>query len=112
MNVTLKGLLLSLVKVIIFNRLFVAISMCIENFKFCKLAIVFFFAADSTKFAECAIGDVKFINFTDDVEEGSRQGVLQICINNAWGAICSDNYFGNTDAEVFCNLLVGFNSSG
>ena len=70
------------------------------------------FAADSTEFAECAIGDVKVINFTDSIEEGSRQGVLQICINNAWGTICSDNYFGKTDAEVFCNLLVGFNSSG
>ena len=58
------------------------------------------------------MGGVKLINFTDDVEERSRQGVLQICINNAWGTVCSDNYFDGTDAEVFCDLLVGFNSSG
>ena len=71
-----------------------------------------YFAAHLTEFADCSMGDVKLTNFTNDVDEGSRQGILQICINNAWGTICGDNFFDNADAEVFCNSLLGFNSSG
>ena len=71
-----------------------------------------YFADSSTEFANCTLGDVELTDFTDNSEEGSRQGVLQICINNAWGTVCSDNYFDNTDAEVFCNTLVGFNATG
>ena len=70
------------------------------------------FADLSTEFANCTLGDVRLTNFTDDSEEESRQGILQICINNAWGTVCSDNYFDNTDTEVFCNTLVGFNATG
>ena len=66
----------------------------------------------STEFAGCTLGDVQLINFTDNSEEGSRQGILQICINNAWGTVCSDNYFDSTDAKVFCDILVGFNATG
>ena len=66
----------------------------------------------STEFADCTLGDVKLLNFTDNSEEGSRQGILQICINNAWGTICSDNYFDGMDAKVFCDNLVGFNGTG
>ena len=51
-------------------------------------------------------------NFTDDSEDGSRQGTLQICINNAWGTVCSDNFYDTTDAEVFCEELQGFNRTG
>ena len=65
-----------------------------------------------TEFANCTLGEVRLTNFTDDSEEGSRQGILQICINNAWGTVCSDNYFDNTDAEVFCSTLMGFNATG
>ena len=66
----------------------------------------------STEFADCTTGDVRFINYTDIAEEGSRQGTLQICINNAWGTVCSDEHFGTTDAEVFCEQLEGFNKTG
>lgn len=55
---------------------------------------------------------MRFINYTDIAEEGSRQGTLQICINNAWGTVCSDEHFGTTDAEVFCEQLEGFNKTG
>ena len=72
----------------------------------------FIFVASSTEFAECTLGDVRLTNFTDDSEERSRQGILQICINNAWGTVCSDNYFDTTDAEVFCDKFVGFNNTG
>ena len=66
----------------------------------------------STEFATCSLGEVRLTNFTDNPEEGSRQGILQICINNAWGMVCSDNYFDTTDAEVFCNNFVGFKTTG
>ena len=55
---------------------------------------------------------MRFINYTDMAEEGSRLGTLQICINNAWGTVCNDEHFGTTDAEVFCEQLEGFNKTG
>ena len=64
----------------------------------------------STDAGDCETGDVRFSNSSDNSDEGSRQGTLQICINNAWGAVCSDNLFDNTDAGVFCDLLEGFTS--
>ena len=74
--------------------------------------IMFTPVASSTEFAECTLGDVRLTNFTDDSEEGSRQGILQICISNAWGTVCSDNYFDNADAEVFCDIVDGFSAVG
>ena len=68
--------------------------------------------AHTIVFARCTTGEVSFTNFTDDDNEYWRQGILQICINNAWGTVCSDNFFDNTDAEVFCKQLKGFNSTG
>ena len=70
------------------------------------------FLVSSTDFADCTTGDVRFINFTDALQENSRQGTLQICVNNAWGTVCSDNYFDTTDAKVFCEGLQGFTRSG
>ena len=66
----------------------------------------------ATKFTECETGEVRFSNYTDNQEEGSRRGTLQLCVNNAWGTVCSDNLFDTTDAEVFCNQLEGFNATG
>ena len=68
--------------------------------------------ASTVDYANCSTGDVTFIDFTDDETEGSRQGTLQICINNAWGSVCSDNFYDTTDAVVFCDQLVGFNTTG
>ena len=65
-----------------------------------------------TEFGNCTTGDVRFKNSTDTVHELSRQGTLQICVNNAWGTVCSDNYFDSTDAEVFCEQLEGFHRTG
>ena len=76
------------------------------------MEFMFICVVSSTEFAECTLGDVRLTNFTDDSEEGSRQGILQICINNAWGIVCSDNYFDTSDAEVFCKNLLGFNATG
>ena len=69
-------------------------------------------AASSIETAECESGEVRLANFTDDPDEATRQGTLQICINSAWGTVCSDDTFDMTDAEVFCEELVGFQREG
>ena len=71
-----------------------------------------YFSASTTEEAECETGTVRLTNFTDDTDENSRQGTMQICINSAWGDVCSDNFFDTTDAEVFCEQLDGFNRTG
>ena len=56
--------------------------------------------ADSdTVFAGCADGDVRL--------RGGRnllEGRVEVCINNAWGAVCS-NAFSQDDATVVCRQL-------
>ena len=63
-------------------------------------------------FADCITGDVRLTDFSDNSEEDSRQGTIQICVNNAWGSVCSDHFFDNTDAAVFCGQLPGFKTDG
>ena len=41
----------------------------------------------------------------------SSEGRVEICINNAWGTVC-DNQFGTTDAKVICAQLGGFSQTG
>ena len=55
---------------------------------------------------------MRLANFTDDPDEATRQGTMQICINSAWGTVCSDDLFDMTDAEVFCEELEGFQRHG
>ena len=71
-----------------------------------------FIAAFSTEAAECESGEVRLANVTDDPDEATREGTLQICINSAWGTVCSDNFFDTADAEVFCEQLDGFKRDG
>ena len=66
----------------------------------------------STEAAECESGEVRLANFTDDPDEATREGTMQICINSAWGTVCSDDLFDTTDAEVFCEQLEGFGREG
>ena len=72
----------------------------------------FSIAASSTEAAECESGVMRLANFTDDPDEATREGTMQICINNAWGTVCSDDLFDTTDAEVFCEQLEGFQREG
>ena len=56
--------------------------------------------------------ELRLANFTDDELTLSRQGRLEMCINNAWGTVCdSGNTFGPNDAMVACEQLVGFQSA-
>ena len=45
------------------------------------------------------------------MQEGTREGRVEVCINNAWGTVCS-NIFRREEAEVVCERLVGFQMDG
>ena len=62
----------------------------------------------STSMGGCSHGAVRLVNGTED---GGGRGRLEVCINNAWGAICGNN-FGDTDATVVCRQLEGFSAVG
>ena len=49
----------------------------------------------------CNDGDLQLVNGTETM------GRLEICINNAWGTVCS-NGFGRTEAAVACTQLGGY----
>ena len=48
---------------------------------------------------------------SDDMQAGTREGRVEICINNAWGRVC-DTLFGREDAAVVCEQLEGFQRDG
>ena len=66
----------------------------------------------STVFAECVTGEVRFVDLSNNTEEDSRQGTIQICVNNVWGSVCSDNLLDDIDAQIFCDQLPGFRANG
>ena len=84
----------------------------VKIYKSRHLKYVLSIPALSTEAAECESGEVRLDNFTDDPDETTREGALQICINSAWGTVCNDDLFDTTDAEVFCELLEGFQKEG
>ena len=54
----------------------------------------------------CTIGDVRLVG------NGSiNEGRLEVCINGAWGTVCSDE-FDSSDAAVACGVMEGFNGTG
>ena len=70
------------------------------------------FPALSTPPGNCVEEELRLADSTDDKLTQSKQGRLEICINNAWGTVCnSDNTFGPHDALVACEQLVGFQSA-
>ena len=56
-------------------------------------------------------GDMRLEEASDDVEEGTREGQLQVCINHAWGGVCSDVQFGYTEMAIACRHM-GFSEQG
>ena len=60
--------------------------------------------AIDTTFSNCTTGDMRLVGSDDE-------GRLEVCVNSAWGAVCSDN-FDSSDAAVACEALGGFRGSG
>ncbi len=51
-----------------------------------------------TKEGNCMEGEIRLTG-------GNRTiGILEVCINNAWGAVC-DTKFGSKEAQVVCHQL-------
>ena len=65
----------------------------------------------SVENGNCSTGDIRLVNYSDDLESDTRHGTLQVCLNNAWGGVCSDIQFGNTEMAVACRHM-GFLNQG
>ena len=61
--------------------------------------------ASSTLSGDCTDGSLRLVGGANDT-----LGLVEVCINNAWGGVCID-HFGTNDAEVACNQL-GFSQNG
>ncbi len=65
----------------------------------------------STPGVNCQNGEIKLSDFTDNELNGTREGRVEICLNNAWGTVCNRS-FDEMDAITACSNLEGFKSQG
>ena len=61
-----------------------------------------------TVHSDCVTGDVQLADSVVDPIQNTTKGTLQICFNNAWGAVCYDSLFGVADARVACQQAGGY----
>ena len=59
-----------------------------------------------TEASNCTTGDMRLVG-SDDGDDGR----LEVCVNSAWGTVCSDE-FDSSDAAVACEALGGYSGSG
>ena len=67
--------------------------------------------AVSTEAGDCVDDQVRLVDGATDEQNLTMDGRLEICINNAWGTICNNN-FRQVDVEVACGQLSGFQREG
>ena len=65
---------------------------------------------ETTQASACVTGEVQLVG-PENLEAGTLEGRVEVCINNAWGTVC-DNFFGQEDAETVCASIGGFYSTG
>ena len=73
--------------------------------------IFLYSTAISTPPGNCSDGELRLEGSSDDMQANTREGRVEICINNAWGTIC-DTLFGSKEADVVCGQLEGFQMDG
>ena len=73
--------------------------------------VAFFPTAILTPSGNCSDRDLRLVGGSDNLQQGTREGRVEICINNAWGTVC-DDHFNNLDASVACYHLGGFSQQG
>ena len=59
----------------------------------------FIIAGVETAFVRCVHGDVRLVDGPN-----VREGRVEVCVNNAWGTVCSVG-FGREDAAVVCSSM-------
>lgn len=75
----------------------------------CPLLLAY--VAISTVAGNCTHNHLRFADRVDDTTMNTTTGRIEICLNNAWGTICR-NEFGIPDAQVACNQIAGYQSEG
>ena len=56
--------------------------------------------------SNCTTGVVRLVG-----SENGDEGRLEVCVNGAWGTVCSDG-FDTNDASVACQSMEGFDGNG
>lgn len=64
-----------------------------------------FYSGQETEISNCDHGEVRLLDGPN-----VREGRVEVCINNAWGTVCSTQ-FGKKDAVVVC-LSMEFDREG
>ena len=59
----------------------------------------YFLGINSVVRSNCSNGDVRLVGGS-----GSHEGRVEVCINEAWGSICS-NGWDDKDADIVCKQL-------
>ena len=62
-----------------------------------------------TSEADCADGDLRLVD--SEGSEGGDEGRLEVCVNSAWGSVCSDG-FDTNEISLACEMLGGYRGSG
>ena len=65
-------------------------------------------SSDLTIPDNCTTGEVRLVPPRNMMDCDYAEGRVEVCINNAWGTICRDSFFGPMDAGVLCGQLGGF----
>ena len=66
---------------------------------------------EDTAAGNCSTGELRLQPFSESTSDNSREGLVEICMNNAWGTVC-DSLFDSLDASVACVQLGGFTGDG
>ena len=60
------------------------------------------YTVSNTQMANCTTGEVRLVGSGDGDE-----GRLEVCVNSAWGSVCSDG-FDLEETSVVCTSLGGY----
>ena len=75
------------------------------------MSVIILTELSTTPPGNCLDDESRLANPIDNEINGTREGRVEICINNVWGTVCN-TAFNNPDALVACQQLVGFKSEG
>ena len=79
------------------------LSLCIIHY---GIAFQTLLDPSTTFLGDCTTGDLRLVG-SESQESFTREGRVEICINNAWGTVCN-RLFGPEDAATACAQLGGF----